>query len=122
MTSEKDHRNIEIPIPKELENDDFAIVESESYSIVLMKVEGAYRAVDRICPHEDGDLADGAMIGKNIKCPVHGYIYDLGNGKCINRTSASGAQVYEVIVNNDSLLLVPHERVDRQLGRSASDS
>lgn len=41
-------------------------------------------AVDRWCPHKQGDLADGMLVGSAIKCPLHGYMFDLASGRGMN--------------------------------------
>ena len=98
----------EVPMPAELERDGLAIIEWDGREIVLLKVGDAYRAIDRVCPHEDGDLGEGLMFGKHLKCPVHGYIYDLSTGKCLNQRYYN-TQVYEVEVREGSVLLQPKE-------------
>jgi 3-phenylpropionate/trans-cinnamate dioxygenase ferredoxin subunit len=35
-----------------------------------------------VCPHEDVSLADGDLEGSQIRCPGHGYLFDLHTGKC----------------------------------------
>jgi nitrite reductase/ring-hydroxylating ferredoxin subunit len=44
------------------------------------------------------------MFGKNLKCPVHGYIFDLTKGQCINQFMMTIA-VYAVDVEGDELVL-----------------
>jgi nitrite reductase/ring-hydroxylating ferredoxin subunit len=41
-------------------------------------------AVQRWCPHKDADLADGTVVGSALKCPFHGYMFSLRNGKGLN--------------------------------------
>ena len=119
MATESTNPTIEVPLPAELESEGLATVVWDHHHIVLLKVGDAYRGVDRVCPHEDGDLGEGLMFGKNIKCPVHGYIYDLNTGKCINRPSALGTQVYDVEVKGATVVLRPHGPMQQRLGRAA---
>lgn len=37
-------------------------------------------AVDSICPHRQGPLADGLLGGNTVICPLHGYKFSLTNG------------------------------------------
>ncbi len=96
---------LEVPFPPELESEGLATVECDGREIVLLKMGDTYRGVDRFCPHEEGDLGEGLMFGKNIKCPVHGYIYDLNTGKCINRVGASSTRLYDVEVKQGVVFL-----------------
>jgi nitrite reductase/ring-hydroxylating ferredoxin subunit len=41
-------------------------------------------AVERWCPHKEADLADGTVVGAALKCPFHGYMFSLRNGKGLN--------------------------------------
>lgn len=49
-------------------------------SIVLSRVAGQLRAVDGICPHIGGELADGSVEEGRITCPLHGATFDLVSG------------------------------------------
>ncbi len=93
-----------IPYPKELDDDDLAIVEVDGREVVLLKVDGVIRAIDRACPHEEGDLGEGLLFGKNIKCPVHGWIFDLATGRCLNQRGTV-TTVYDIEIENDSISL-----------------
>jgi len=93
-----------VPYPPELDADDLAIVQVDGRDVVLLKVNGAVTAIDRVCPHEDGDLGEGLMFGKNIKCPVHGWIFELTTGRCLNQRGY-GITVYRVQVEGDSISL-----------------
>ena len=108
MTTNPTQEPLIVPYPKELkdEEDDLAIINVDGREIVLMNVNGALRAVDRVCPHEEGDLGEGLLFGKNIKCPVHGWIFDLRTGRCLNQRG-TWTTVYDVEVNGDNILLYP---------------
>lgn len=41
-------------------------------------------AFSRWCPHKQADLADGTIVGSAIKCPLHGYMFNLTNGRGMN--------------------------------------
>jgi len=48
---------------------------------------GALRAVDAVCPHAGGPLADGQADDKVVICPLHAHVFDLATG-----VSTSGAE------------------------------
>ena len=87
---------------------------ADGTDVVILLQDGVYRAVDRWCPHEDGDLGEGMMYGKNIKCPVHGYIFDLVKGQCINQFMLK-IGVYAVAVDGDHLLLAPQTKASNEM-------
>jgi nitrite reductase/ring-hydroxylating ferredoxin subunit len=95
---------IRIPRPLGLEENGIAVAVADGADVVILQQDGRYRGVERWCPHEDGDLGEGMMYGKNIKCPVHGYIFDLEKGQCLNQFMLK-ITVYDVQVDGDDLLL-----------------
>ena len=59
-------------------------VEVDGQSLVMVRVGDSYFALDRSCPHQEGDLAAGRVLGKALKCPLHGYMFSLENGRGLN--------------------------------------
>jgi nitrite reductase/ring-hydroxylating ferredoxin subunit len=49
-------------------------------------------------------MGEGMMFRGNIKCPVHGYIFSLTKGRCLNAFGMS-ARVYQVDQEGDDLVL-----------------
>jgi nitrite reductase (NADH) small subunit len=49
--------------------------------IALFNVEGAYYALDGICPHQGGPLGKGALRGCVVTCPWHGWQFDVTTGQ-----------------------------------------
>ena len=43
---------------------------------------GRVFAVDGICPHKGGPLADGMLAGDSVVCPYHAFRFDSGTGAC----------------------------------------
>ncbi len=41
---------------------------------------GGVLAVDPVCPHRGGPLADGLVGGTLVVCPLHGWTFDLASG------------------------------------------
>lgn len=42
--------------------------------------DGSLRAVDAVCPHRGGPLADGLADDGIVVCPLHGHTFDLCSG------------------------------------------
>jgi len=83
-------------------------VEVEGVDLVVLRQGERYVAMDRWCPHSDGDLAKGRVLGKALKCPLHGFMYSVDTGRGMNCPGFS-VRVYEVRVD-DGVLTV---RLDR---------
>ena len=45
---------------------------------------GELRAIDAVCPHSGGPLADGQFDTKKVICPLHNYFFSLADGTCTN--------------------------------------
>jgi nitrite reductase/ring-hydroxylating ferredoxin subunit len=52
----------------------------ETTMVLLARVGPLVFAVDAICPHLGGLLADGTLAGRRLTCPQHGAVFDVGNG------------------------------------------
>lgn len=51
-----------------------------SVVLALFKTEDQVYAVDAMCAHQGGPLAQGSLDGKCLTCPWHGWQYDVSNG------------------------------------------
>lgn len=52
----------------------------EGASVLVVRVGPSVFAVDAICTHEGGLLADGTLEGERIVCPQHGAVFDTTTG------------------------------------------
>ncbi len=57
--------------------------------IALFKIDGEIHALDNICPHQGGPLADGWVSDGFVTCPLHGWDYDIRSGRADNGTDAA---------------------------------
>lgn len=62
--------------------DDLLEVLAGGRSVVLARRDGRIVAVDGVCPHAGGPLADGVIDGATITCPTHGWTFDVDTGAC----------------------------------------
>ncbi|BBX69699.1 Rieske (2Fe-2S) protein [Mycolicibacterium psychrotolerans] len=42
--------------------------------------DGSLRAIDAVCPHRGGPLADGLTDDCVVVCPLHGHTFDMASG------------------------------------------
>ncbi|MBI4970415.1 MAG: Rieske (2Fe-2S) protein [Candidatus Omnitrophica bacterium] len=58
--------------------------------IALFFVEGKFHATDNFCPHRGGPLFRGNIEpGPNIRCPLHGWNFDMKSGQSLNMPQAT---------------------------------
>lgn len=53
--------------------------------VALFHTQDGFHAMDGICPHAGGPLAQGRMNGCVVTCPWHGWQFDVTTGRhCLN--------------------------------------
>jgi len=65
--------------------------------IALFNLGDEFRAIDNICPHKQGPLADGIVAGKTVFCPLHGLNISLEDG-CALKDGEGQVKVYPIKV------------------------
>ena len=51
--------------------------------------DGSLRAIDAVCPHKGGPLADGLADDQVVVCPLHGHTFDLSSGSEVTGAALS---------------------------------
>lgn len=72
--------------------------------IAVCNVDGTIHAIDGVCPHRNGPLAQGALHGKMVVCPWHAWEFDCVSGEC-DMNPAIVQRKYEVRVENGQILV-----------------
>jgi nitrite reductase (NADH) small subunit len=79
-------------------------IEFEGRVYALFNIEGVISAIDGICPHQGGPLAEGHLHGTTVTCPWHGWQFDVQSG-----TTPMGPKikqpVYEVKLEGQEVLV-----------------
>jgi len=80
-------------------------IEIDGQRISIFNIDNTYYAINDTCPHKrTAPLIRGKLDGIGIKCPNHGYRFDLVTGKC-NIDSAFNTKVYPIKVEGSSILV-----------------
>lgn len=56
------------------------LVDGKIVAVFLLS-DGSVYAVDGMCAHQGGPIAQGKVSGRCVTCPWHGWQYDISNGK-----------------------------------------
>lgn len=53
----------------------------EGKRIAIFRTDTGWYAVDAVCPHRGGPLADGIVCDHAVTCPLHDRAFDLRTGE-----------------------------------------
>lgn len=81
-----------------------AEIEFEGRVYALYNINGVVSAIDGICPHQGGPLAEGLLEGTTVTCPWHGWQFDVCSGKTPLGPKIT-QPVYEVRIEGDNVLV-----------------
>ena len=71
--------------------------------IGLYEVAGQFYALEDICPHGPSLLSRGYLWNGMVKCPLHGAVFDIRTGKCLQGPAERDLQTYPVQVRGDEI-------------------
>ena len=80
------------------------LVEAHDKPIALFNVGGTFHAVNQVCPHRGGPLAEGRLEGVVVTCPWHGWTFCVDTG-LPDHEGGHSVSAYEVKVEGDDVLV-----------------
>jgi 3-phenylpropionate/trans-cinnamate dioxygenase ferredoxin subunit len=81
------------------------VVEVGDRVIGLFRVQGQFWAIDDLCTHDGGPLAEGSLEGWAIVCPRHGARFDLRTGQALSMPATRPTTAHEVKVEGDDVFV-----------------
>ncbi len=79
------------------------VVEMGRSWVAIFNVDGQYYAIEDVCTHDDGPLAEGELNGLVIECPRHGACFDITNGKVLSPPALVDVPSYDVQVEGNNI-------------------
>jgi 3-phenylpropionate/trans-cinnamate dioxygenase ferredoxin subunit len=79
------------------------LVEAAGKQIALFQVDGKYYALDNVCTHRGGPLAEGHVQGMEVECPWHGAHFNLATGQVTRPPAARDVATYPVRQQGDDI-------------------
>ena len=73
---------VKVAKKSELPEDTGTRVEINGREIAIFKVGEKVYAVDHICPHAGGPIAEGSLNLDMAMCPWHGWEFNVRTGEC----------------------------------------
>jgi 3-phenylpropionate/trans-cinnamate dioxygenase ferredoxin subunit len=78
-------------------------VRIEDQLVAVFHVGGRYYAMDDVCTHDGGPLAEGVLDGNEIECPRHGARFDVRTGAVLCMPATAPVPVHEIRVVDDQI-------------------
>jgi NAD(P)H-dependent nitrite reductase small subunit len=72
--------------------------------IAVFHFNGAFYAINDLCPHRGAPLSEGFIEGGKVFCPWHCFDFNLRTGECTTVPSLC-VQAYEVKIEDDYLFV-----------------
>ena len=72
------------------------LVEVDGEMIALFHIGGEFFALDDVCTHDGGPLADGELVGHTIACPRHGAKFDVRSGGALTMPAVRATRAHRV--------------------------
>lgn len=71
-------------------------VEASGRKILLVRIGGECHAIDAVCPHAGGPLAEGALHGGTVICPWHKAAFCVATGSRVEPPAVDNLKSYPV--------------------------
>jgi 3-phenylpropionate/trans-cinnamate dioxygenase ferredoxin subunit len=86
------------------------IFEVEDRHIAIYRLDDGFYAIDDICTHDGGPLAEGEIEDDVVICPRHGARFSIRTGAALSLPAITPVDTYPVRVDGDDLLVgLPEE-------------
>jgi 3-phenylpropionate/trans-cinnamate dioxygenase ferredoxin component len=81
------------------------VFDVEDRKIAVYRLDGAFHAIDDICTHDGGPLAEGEVEGDVVTCPRHGARFSIRTGAALSFPAITPVETYPVRVDGEDLLV-----------------
>jgi 3-phenylpropionate/trans-cinnamate dioxygenase ferredoxin component len=79
------------------------VVRMDDQAIAVFNVGGAYYALDDVCTHDGGPLAEGPIDDHVVECPRHGARFDIRTGAVLSLPATVPVPTYTVRIDGDEI-------------------
>lgn len=108
-------KDVHLANTSDLKSGEMKEVAAGETRILLARVGDEFHAVSAHCPHYGGALAEGALCGTRVICPLHHAVFNVVNGELEEPPALDALVSYEVRVEGERVLVrVPEEVSDRR--------
>lgn len=79
------------------------LVEVDGEMVALFHVDGQWYALDDVCTHDGGPLADGELRNHTIACPRHGAKFDIRTGAALTMPAVRPTRAHDVTIEDGAI-------------------
>lgn len=79
------------------------LTEVDERMIAVFRVGDAVYAIDDVCTHDGGPLAEGELSGYEIACPRHGAKFDIRTGAALTMPATQPTPSHEAKIENGAV-------------------
>ena len=90
----------------ELAPGDRIITEVAGHYVAIFNVDNKFYAIEDVCTHDDGPVAEGELRGTTIECPRHGACFDIRTGAVLSMPAIKPVPSYETRVEGDEVQIL----------------
>lgn len=94
----------------ELQPGDRMVVQVGRVWVAIFNIDGTLYAIQDVCTHDDGPLAEGELHGCEIECPRHGARFDLRDGRVTAPPALIPVPVYDVRIEAGNIQVSAKKR------------
>ncbi len=81
-------------------------VEYPPFDVLVAWVDGQVFAIEDACNHAGASLAEGWLEEKCVVCPMHGYVFDLKDGRLLRPKGLCADQrTYRATIEGDEVVI-----------------
>ena len=85
------------------------------YQVAVFNVDGEFRAIDDMCPHQGASLSAGHCDGGIVTCPLHAWRFDTADGTWLDSPRLK-IDVFPVRIVGDEIQIGPPEKDEQAAG------
>jgi 3-phenylpropionate/trans-cinnamate dioxygenase ferredoxin subunit len=94
---------ITVAYAADFQSGDRIVVEIKGHNVAVFKVGDNFYAIEDLCTHDDGPLAEGDLHDTVIECPRHGATFDIRTGKVLSFPAITDVPHYDVKLIGDEV-------------------
>lgn len=79
------------------------IVRLDDREVAIFHLDDGFYAIEDVCTHDGGPVAEGLLEGDVIECPRHGARFNVRTGAALSLPATSPVPTYKVRVQGEDI-------------------